>query len=218
MRALSAGGLLLALLIGIALLVYLQAENATVVTKAGKQAQTQVREIAGVDENDAPVTDSINFAMHGNGGRFDGVEISSVTAGGSFDRKYGLQSGDIVTEIGPQPIRDSILITSDDSAKAMLQDAYQRSLPLTVRRGDARLTLPSDRFKNPAPSPTAANAGASDPGAAPPKPAPADSPAAPTGDSPAATPNTPAKPPKRPGNARGAAEDLLDKLGQGRDN
>jgi S1-C subfamily serine protease len=104
-----------------------------------KHAETQVQAISGRDAQGDPVTASLKLEVVSSGGHATGVRITSIDATGAIAKKYGLQVGDVITEFGPLPAGD---FADDTAAAAQLQDAYQRSMPLTVLRNGQKLTLP----------------------------------------------------------------------------
>ena len=106
--------------------------------EARKQANEFGNQISGKDVNGEIVTKSIAFQA---GSR--GIEVSNVTRGGAFDMKYGLQSGDVILEIGPLDAKQQA--SDNGTADAYLRDAYARGEQLVVNRGVQQLTLPDQR-------------------------------------------------------------------------
>lgn len=132
---------LLALLLGVALIFYLMFAaggkgSAGQALEAQKQTQSFGNEISGKDAQGEIVTKSIAFDASNKG-----IVVQSVTAGGAFATKYGLQAGDVILEIGPLVAKDQA--ADNTTADAYLRDAYARSEPLVVQRGGQRVTLPT---------------------------------------------------------------------------
>lgn len=106
---------------------------------AKKQAESQVQAISGRDAQGQPVTASLRLEVVTSSGRSSGIRVTSIAADGPIARKYGLQVGDVITEFGPLPAGD---FADETAAANQLQDAFQRSLSLTVLRNGQKLTLP----------------------------------------------------------------------------
>ena len=110
--------------------------------EAQKQADKEVEQISGKDSNGKLATDSVTIEASDKG-----ILVKNVESGGAFDQHFGLQTGDVILDIGPL---DAKTQASDDStAKAYLHDAYARNEQLVVQRGPKRLTLPDDRTPPP---------------------------------------------------------------------
>ena len=152
--------------------------------KSGTNARQQAQQIAGRDEDNAPVTDAIVLDAQDHNGRMEGVVVKSVVPGSAIETLYGFQPGDVILQLGELTVRD--YMSSPDEAKDFLLKAYQENRPVVVMRGYERVTLPLEA--------PARNAAAS---AAPPKPAPGVTPAEPEK-------SAQAKPtPKKPGGLEG---------------
>ena len=138
---------LLALLLGVALIFYLMfggkgGGSAGQALQVQKQTQSFGNQVSGKDADGKIVTESIKFEAGPKG-----VVVSTVTAGGAFDRKYGLRAGDVIQEIGSLSAKEQA--TDDRTADAYLRDAYARDWPLVVQRGTDRLTLPQQAPETP---------------------------------------------------------------------
>src|SRR3954469_17477500 len=66
------------------------------------------------------------------GGKFQGLDVKSVTPGGPMARDFGFAPGDQIVAIGGQRLRD---INDPEMARAMLFEAKMRRQPVTVLRG-----------------------------------------------------------------------------------
>jgi C-terminal processing protease CtpA/Prc len=131
---------LLALLLGVALIFYLMFASGGKgsvgqALQVQKETQSFGNEISGKDAEGKLVTQSIVFDAGAKG-----IVVQSVTAGGAFATKYGLQAGDVILEIGPLVAKDQA--ADNHTADAYLRDAYARSEPLVVQRAGQRVTLP----------------------------------------------------------------------------
>lgn len=165
---------LVSLLVVVGIVMLLFNTYSLPVAKRGKQAQDQVREIAGRDENNAPVTDAITLDAQDRNGRMEGAVVTDITAGSAIEKKYGLQKGDLIVVLGPLSVKDHM--SSAGEARDFLLEAYQKNQPVVVMRGWERLTLPLDpAAAAPAASPVAQSAlgAASDTAVTTPPPSPA---------------------------------------------
>lgn len=163
--------------------------------KRGASARQQAQQIAGRDEDNAPVTDAMVLEAQDHNGRMEGAVVKSVVAGSAIETHYGFQAGDVILQLGELTVRDSM--NSPGEVKDFLLKAYQENRPVVVMRGFERVTLPLEV--------PARNAAAS---AAPPtQQAPGLSPAEPE----KAAQAKPA--PKKPGGLEGQL-DLIRKLGE----
>ena len=103
------------------------------------QVKPQVQQIAGYDTNGRPASETITLDSQTRQGKFTGVIVTSVTAGGAMEKHFGLKKGDSIVDIGPLSVKD---MDSASAAKDMLVDAFQRSQPIVVIRNEQRITLP----------------------------------------------------------------------------
>lgn len=188
---------LVGLLVVVGIIMLLFSTYSLPVAKRGKQAQDQVREIAGRDENNAPVTDAITLDAQDRNGRMEGAVVTDITAGSAIEKKYGLQKGDLIVALGPLTVKDHI--SSAGEARDFLLDAYQKNQPVIVMRGWERLTLPLD----PAAAAAALSTPTTPPGV---QPAPGATPDT------AAAPQPPAK--QKPGGLEGQLDLIRNIPGQ----
>jgi hypothetical protein len=186
---------LLALLVTIALIIWLFAAFEIPKAKAGKQAQEQAKQISGRGEDGTPAMDTFETQGVMRGSKLDALQVTSVTAGGAMDAYYGLRVNDEITGVNGMSL-DAISNNDDGLAKAqVVQEGFSKKAPLNIRRHGRPMTLPL-----PAGSPFAAPAAPPPPAApAPAQPAPAETPsaAAPAPATPAPEP-APAAPAPRP--------------------
>lgn len=118
--------------------------------KKGKATQDEARQIAGRDENNAPVTDAVVLDARDRNGQMEAAVVLDITPGSTLQTHYGLKKGDVILELGQLTVKGNM--SSAEEAKDYLLYAYQRSEPVVVTRGGKKLTLPLD--------PSAAVAGA----------------------------------------------------------
>ena len=145
---------LVSLLVTLAIILLLFRTYSAPMLKQGKSATEDARQLAGRDENNAPVTDAIKLDSQDRNGQMYGAVVTDVTPGSAIEMKYGLHKGDVIVELGQLAVRGNM--SSADEAKDYLLHAYQRSEPLVVMRGKNRLTLPLAPGQQPEPSePTA---------------------------------------------------------------
>jgi hypothetical protein len=83
--------------------------------------------------------------------------VTEVIAGAAMDKHFGLKKDDVITEIGPLPVKD---MSSAAEAKDYLVAEYQHSGQITVRRDGKEIKLPLPAAAaTPAAAPAAAPAG-----------------------------------------------------------
>jgi len=153
--------------------------------EAKRDTEKMANAISGRDEKGQAVTDSITYEATAKG-----ILIKTVVPGGALDVKFGLNPGDLITELGPLTVDQ--FSGSDATARDYMQAQYARPDSWTIRRGNQRLSLPQDRNVGITPVPT-------------PTPAPA-------GSDPSAQPNQ--NPPEQRTNPRKQANDLMKKIEQ----
>lgn len=124
---------LIVLLLGVALLLYLQAENASTVITAAKPAKATAERVASVG-----MKDSYKVKLVEANGKVTGLEIAELDPEGPLAKMYDLKVGDKVIEVGPLSIRD----TDADLLQAQLLEAGARQSKLVVLRGTERIELP----------------------------------------------------------------------------
>jgi len=76
------------------------------------------------------------------GSNLDGLEVVSVVPGGGLAQVYGLQKGDIITQVDGMKVGE-ISVNDPETAKAMVvQKGFQANLPITVLRNGQQINLP----------------------------------------------------------------------------
>ena len=151
---------LVSLLVVVAIILILFSMYSIPAAKRGKVAQEQARQIAGRDEDNAPVTDAVTLDAKDRNGKMEGAVVTSITPGSALQKRYGLQNGDVILEMGPLSVKENM--SSASEAKDFLLDAYQKDQAVVVMRGSERFTLPQDMARA-----AAATARAPAPGANP---------------------------------------------------
>ena len=123
---------LIVLLMGVALLLYLQAESATTVITASKPARETAERVAGVG-----MKESFKVSEVEANGKVTALEITELDPEGPLAKMYALKVGDKVIEVGPFSIRD----TDVEMLKAQLLETGARQHKLVVLRGGEEVEL-----------------------------------------------------------------------------
>lgn len=128
----AGGGLILMLLIGVGIYLFLQANNAQVVTQQAKPAQKAAVEMSGVG-----LRESFTMKPVEANGKVTGLEITSIDPASPLVDMYGLQKGDVVVEVGPFSFK------SDDPEmmKAQLLEVGAHNHPLVILRQGKRMEV-----------------------------------------------------------------------------
>lgn len=145
------------------------------VVSKGQSAQSQAEQMAGIDSTlGGRVSQHLTLEPIERGGRVSGLTVKSISPGSSYQSYYGIQTGDIIEEIGGQKVRD----LDAETAKALALESYQRKWDLGITRGGKRFMLPADmnaaaaatgtRTLAPNVTPTAQQTGIAQPGTAQP--------------------------------------------------
>lgn len=130
-----------------------------------KNVRPKVEQIAGKDSaTGEDARQSIKLDIQGRNGKMVGVLVTAITPGGAFEKYFGLQRGDVVTQIAPaggafMPVAD---MSTPAEAKDQLLSAYQNSQQIVVMRGEQKLTLPATPTASPAAPAAAPAAGSND--------------------------------------------------------
>ena len=199
---------LVSLLVVLAIVLLLFSVYQAPMLKQSKSTRQQAQQIAGRDEDNAPVTDAIMLDEQDRAGKMEAAVVTSVVPGSTIQTHYGLQNGDVLLVLGQVTIRDNI--SSAGEAKDFLLYAYQRSEPVVVVRNGVQLTLPIDP-RDARGMAAAQRAAAASSGAAPAPAAPGTPDAV---DASAQQPAAPKPAPKKPGGLEGQL-DLIRNAGGG---
>jgi len=130
----------LLVVIGIMYLIFSTIEAPTI--KQGEKAQDSARQISGRGDDGIPAMDSFKVTPKMRGSNLDGLEVVSVVPGGGLAQVYGLQKGDIITQVDGMKVGE-ISVNDPETAKAMVvQKGFQANLPITVLRNGQQINLP----------------------------------------------------------------------------
>jgi len=89
-----------------------------------------------------PAIDSFKVTPKMRGSNLEGLEVVSVLSGGGLSQVYGLQKGDVITQVDGMKVGD-ISANDPETAKAMVvQRGFQGNLPITVLRSGTPINLP----------------------------------------------------------------------------
>src|SRR4051812_32857939 len=139
MRGIIGGGLLLALLIGIAIWAYAWGTHTAAVTKKGQETKKEAEQISGRGPDGQSAESSVKLDAKAKAGKTDALVVTDLTPGGALDQYFHLQKGDEIIQIGQFRVGD--YPGGDDMAEAAVFEAAQRQQALVVRRGSQTLTL-----------------------------------------------------------------------------
>jgi hypothetical protein len=150
MRILFAGFGLLSVLITVAIMLYMSANEASVTIPAGIQARAEVSQFAGVDQNGNRVEDSYTLdpQTRAADGRLKCLVVSRLDPQSPLKSFFGLQKGDqIITSIY-QAVNFNVSDEADaEDAELKVREAYVHSGQLIVMRGGQQITLPDATTK-----------------------------------------------------------------------
>jgi hypothetical protein len=139
MRALGAGFGLLALLVTIAIMVWLWSVHTSVVASKGQEAREKAQQIAGYDESGIPAKDTVKLDPFVVNGKLKYVLVDSIMAGGAFEKYYGLKQNDQIVATGSMDFRNE----EAEMAVELIHRAYQTKDKLVVMRSGQKLILPA---------------------------------------------------------------------------
>ena len=125
-------GLLLALLIGVGIMIYLQATSAETASKVNKDVRQEIAPVTGRGPDGGDITTSATFAADRAG-----LAVSTVKPGSYYDVYFGLKAGDVIVRAGDVDLKGH----DETSAQTFLMEAAQKKRELIVMRGGARTTL-----------------------------------------------------------------------------
>jgi hypothetical protein len=113
-----------------------------------KEKEPLVQQWGGKDVRGRPFWESLDLEGWPDTGSVKGLEVTRVDPFGPAATHFGLQTGDIIVEIGLHEVGGPIVDTPVAGGE-FLTEAFARNFPIKVRRGEQVLTLPSG--KPPAP-------------------------------------------------------------------
>ncbi|CAN5353519.1 hypothetical protein BH09PLA1_BH09PLA1_35640 [soil metagenome] len=139
----------LALLVVVAIIMLLYAQNTIPAVQKGQEAREQAEQIAGVDPSGGRVSDSYDLATIMDGGKVRGLKVTRISSTSPMKTYYGLQKDDLIVEYGAAGSMMKVRETDDaELAKAMVADAYQRHQALLVLRNGAPVRLDGEEKKS----------------------------------------------------------------------
>jgi hypothetical protein len=177
---------LLALLVTIALMIYLFAMIEIPKAKIGKQVQAQAQQYSGRGNDGESAMSSFTAEGKFKGSAIESLKVTGVTAGGAMDTYFGLRPKDAIVAAGGLRLSDTTN-GDEEMAKALVAEAFSKHQTLTVKRGGKMIELPLPPGSAIPPLPAAPPA--------PGPPAPADAPPTPAPNNAAANPAPPSPPP-----------------------
>ena len=127
----KAGFGLVALLVSIAILIYVWSMYTAEVSTVSQPAMRQAEQFAGVDDTGMKVKDSIKLDPFIANGRLRYLHVEDIVPQGPMAKYYGLQRDDQILGVLPFEFRNE-----NDAEMAVLQvwESRQRSQTLRVRR------------------------------------------------------------------------------------
>ena len=149
MRGIGAGLGLIGLLCVVAIMLYLfagpgpgGASYAGTLAKKNKEAKQQVNQFGGRDATGKPLSQTLTFAEDEDGGTLRGLTVDTVDPQGIAVSHFGLQAGDVITQIGAHEV-GGFIIPSLESARDFLDTAFATGQKIQVRRDGQMITLPN---------------------------------------------------------------------------
>ncbi len=142
-------GGLLALLITVALILWLWTEHTTVVVEKSKPAMETANQLSGHDREGrgTKASDGIKLEGVSQGGQLRSIKVIDIKADNALATFYGLRLDDCIVQAGSFDFRGE----DEKLAIAMtFQEGYQKQLPLIVLRDGEKITLP--QTNEPAPT------------------------------------------------------------------
>ena len=141
---------LLSLLITMAIIVYLFAGKAGcggqsylgLLAKTKKEKEPLVQQWGGKDVRGRPFWESLDLERWPETGNVKGLVVTRVDPFGPAATYFGLQTGDVILEIGMQDVGGPIIDTPAAGGE-FLTEAFAKNFPIKVRRGEQTVTLPS---------------------------------------------------------------------------
>jgi hypothetical protein len=137
----KAGFGLVSVLIVVALIMWMQAKNATTVLDKSKNARKDAAQFAGQDMDGVKAKDSIKMEpVLLSSGKLKSIKVTWLMPLGPMESYYGLMVGDEVVQANQLDVKDS----DTEMAPLMVLESYSRKLPLIVMRGTQKLRLPPE--------------------------------------------------------------------------
>jgi hypothetical protein len=137
------GLLLIGLLMGIALMAYLWAQNTSAISKANKDVLPEVNQFSGRDmESGDPAYQTAELEAVENGQRLTGVRVVSVRPNGAYEKYFGLKPNDTIISVEYQAFTTPLKGKELEDAKLEVFNAFQKQGTVTVLRDKQQMTLP----------------------------------------------------------------------------
>jgi hypothetical protein len=109
--------------------------------KTKKEKEPLVQQWGGKDPKGRPFWESLDLQRWPERGDMKGLEVTRVDPTGPAASYFGLQTGDIITEIGMHEVGGPI-IESVAAGADFLTDAFAKNFPIKIRRAGQELVLP----------------------------------------------------------------------------
>ncbi|HEV8607011.1 MAG TPA: hypothetical protein VGQ99_16845 [Tepidisphaeraceae bacterium] len=138
-----AGFGLVAVMVTIAIMIWLWASMVSETAKYGVPAQREAQQLAGQDEHGRRAMSSIELAPEEQHGKLQYMLVDSINPQGAMAKWFHLQTNDQIIAAGPLNFRD--MNYDAGMAEALIQQAYQFKQELTIMRGGKKIVLPEER-------------------------------------------------------------------------
>ncbi|MGA2499963.1 MAG: hypothetical protein ABSH20_19670 [Tepidisphaeraceae bacterium] len=141
-------GGLVALLVTVALILWLWTEHTTVVVEKSKPAIETANQLSGHDREGRGIKASDGIKLEGmfQAGKLRSLIVAEISDDNPLATFYGLKRGDCIVQAGSFDFRD------EDEKLAIpmvFQEGYQKQLPLIVMRDGEKISLPLPRTSTP---------------------------------------------------------------------
>lgn len=134
---------LVSLLVVAGIVALLWSQHTAQIATSGSQARQEAEQIAGVDSTlGGRVSDHLTLECYSRGSQLESLHVTKITPGSAYQTYYGIQNGDYIDIVGPQPVKD---IVDGEMAKALAMEAYQRQWELGVWRNGKHYTFPAQK-------------------------------------------------------------------------
>lgn len=100
------------------------------VAKTNKDKRAQVQQFSGKTSDGVRANTFLTLTEHKRG-----YTVTAIS-GGPFAALYGITAGDVIVQVGPQDVH-GFIITDEPSLRDFLDDAFARSMSITVLRKDS---------------------------------------------------------------------------------
>src|SRR5258706_5246891 len=119
-----AGFGLVAVMITIALMIWLWAQMTSETAKQGVPAKNQAAQIAGYDEQGRPAMNSIQLVAEVKNGKLEYMLVDSINPEGAMAKVIHLQVNDAIVGAGPLNFKDYGY--DEEMARALILTEYQQ--------------------------------------------------------------------------------------------